>query len=119
MDNYYSNNTYNNFEDVSFIGGTDFVIKFPFYSNGAKHNITGFSAKWFLAPYGQPDVRIAELDCESIEDNTFYVTIPESLTLSLSGGYIHQLKIVNPEGRTIRVGQGNIFIRQAIPSLYD
>lgn len=108
------------FEDIVFIGGTDYPLEFPIYnSSGNPQKITSYSATWFLSPYGQPDITIAEIPCLAFDEYTFAVTIPKNLTLSLSGAYTHQLEMVLSDGKTIRVAQGTIIIRKAIPSYYN
>lgn len=107
------------FEDIVFIGGTDYEIEFPCYTySSTLLPITSFSATWFLCPYGQPDVTIAEIPCSTSGSYTFTVTIPKNLSLSLSGAYTHQIEIVLSDGKTVRPMQGTIVIRKAIPSYY-
>jgi len=108
------------FEDIVFIGGTDYPIEFPIYnSSGNRQIITSYSATWFLSPYGQPDITLAEIPCITIDNYTFAVTIPKNLSLSLSGAYTHQIEIVLPDGKIVRPAQGTIIIRKGIPSYYD
>lgn len=108
------------FEDIVFIGGTDYHIEFPVYSStgGAPYDITSCSATWFLSPYGQPNITVAEIPCTTVGTYSFKVIIPKSTTLFLSGAYSHQLEIVLSDGKIIRPAQGTIFIREAIPSYY-
>ena len=85
------------FEDIVIIGGTDYVLEFPIYdSNGNKQIITSYSATWFLSPYGQPSINIAEIEClaKPGDNYTFTVTITKNITSSLSGAFTHQIEIV-------------------------
>ena len=107
------------FEDIVFIGGTDYPSEFPIYNSGGNPQIiTSYSATWFLSPYGQPNITLAEIPCLALGNYTFTVTIPKSLTSALSGAYTHQIEIVLSDGKTIRPAQGTIIVRKAIPSFY-
>jgi hypothetical protein len=112
-------NSHTTFEDIVFIGGSDYIIEFPVYSSGGTpYDLTSCSATWFLSPYGQSNITIAEIPCTTVGNYSFKVTIPRSTTLFLSGAYTHQLEVVFSDGKTTRVAQGTILIREAIPSYY-
>ena len=108
------------FDDILFIGGSDYPIEFPVYnSSGAQQDLTSYSGTWFLSPYGQPEIPILELPCDMAGNYSFIITIPKSVTLSLSGAYTHQLEITDSTGKSTRVGEGTIVIKKGIPSLGD
>lgn len=107
-------------DDVSFIAGTDYTIEFPVYSeSGARQDITSMSAKWYLAPYGQPETTIAEIDCTSVLSSgsyAFSVEIPKEINSHLGGLYTQQIEITLPNGKLMRPVQGSVIIHKAINS---
>lgn len=108
------------FEDIVFIGGSDYVIEFSIYdSNGVQKDITSCDARWFLSPYGQPEITISELPCSAYGNYAFIITIPKNVTSLLSGAYTHQIEITLSDGKTVRPAQGTIVVRKAIPSYAD
>lgn len=108
-------------EEIGFIGGTDFVLDIEIYNEyGDRMNLTSSRAKWLLAPYGQPDINVGELECtvETVQSNhVFRVIIPSALTVNLQGLYTQQLLIYDSEGKLLRPFRGTIVISKAIPEI--
>jgi len=105
-------------DDMSFIAGTEITLDFPIYdSNGNSVSINGFTMKWVLGYYGQPNATPVLQKTASIKDaSTFTITLSESDTLSLGDDiYIQQMKITDGAGKIIRPAQGIVIIRKAVP----
>lgn len=113
-------NSKTTFEDVVFIGGSDYTFEFvntDYYGNKAP--ITSYSAIWYLAEYGNTQTTIFEKACDVKDDYTFTVTLPKSVTLQLHGVYTQQLEIILPNGGVVRTAQGTVVIRKGTPSFYE
>ena len=104
-------------EEVAFIAGTDFSIEFKVYDDENNPlNISSFSIKWYLSPYGQPEHPILEKDCVATGDYSFKVELSSHESISLGGTYLQQPELKSASGKIIRPGQGIVLIRKAIPS---
>lgn len=101
-------------QDVSFIGGTDYRIEFPFYKNGTPLNMESCSFKWYMSPYGQPEIKLITMTPFPINNYTIALYIPSNITKSYEGLYIHQLELNDATNKTFRVAEGIIDIKKAI-----
>lgn len=102
-------------DDISFIGGTDFILKFPIYSQaGNAVNITSSTMRWFLSPYGQPEINLLEKLATSSGSQTFVVKVTSDDTIGLGGVYLQQMEIEDISGSKIRPAQGIVVIRKPI-----
>lgn len=105
-------------DDVSFIAGTEMVLNFPIYDDaGNTINVNGFTMKWVLGYYGQPEATpVLQKTAVQTATHIFTVTLTESDTLALGGDiYLQQMKITDGAGKIMRPAQGIVIIRKAIP----
>lgn len=110
-------------DDVSFIAGSEFVLKFPVSNElGAPLNISTSTMDWGLALYGQPEVSILHKAATRYDSTTFQVELEEADTLTLGDDvYLQQMRITYSyveDGNTItkhlRPAQGLVIIRKAV-----
>jgi hypothetical protein len=107
-------------DDVSFIGGTEFILYFPIYDadTGNLMTINSSTATWVLGLYGNPEISPAVLQKTATiyDSHTFAVTLTENDTINLGSDiYIQQLRITDSAGKKNRPAQGIVIIRKAIP----
>lgn len=98
--------------DLSVVGGSETTIGFPLYNTkGEPMGITSTSFKFYLSPYGQPDLTVLELDGihkTSAEYPYFFIVLPPEKTIGLKGLYSYQIEFEDVYGKTIRPGEGTI-----------
>ena len=103
-------------DDISFIGGTDYILYFPLYNtSGNLVDINASTMIWLLSPYGQPEYPILQKEATTSGSNTFVITLNSTDTLALGGVYLQQPEITDVLGKKFRPAQGVIIIRKAIP----
>jgi hypothetical protein len=107
----------NNLEEVTFIGGNEFIFSFGVYdSNGSPIDLSATTPSWAMSYLGQQDspvlVKAGVLSGSS--PNEFSVTISGIDTIELSGVFIQQPIILDFDGGTYRPAQGRIIIIPAI-----
>ncbi len=109
--------TINSLEEFGFIAGTDYLITFYVYEvNGVTPlDMTGATIKWLLAPYGQTNINVLQLDGTITDIGIFTVSIPSEDTEDLNGKYIHQPVVTAFSGEKYKPGQGVLLIMPSIP----
>lgn len=110
-------------ESVSFIAGSNFELEFHLLASGDVTIGTdvpvyagGAFLKWFLSPYGQPDICVLEKEVISSGNGVFSVVLDHNDTYNLGGTYIQQLEIKDISGKSFRPAQGIVVVREAIRS---
>jgi len=104
--------------ETSFIGGSYKELSFKVYDASASPiDITSFTYRWILSPYGQPEtssiVKDGIFDPTDPDNNKFKVYLYSYDTVNLSGKYIQQPIIVGSPGYEFRMGQGYVNITPA------
>ena len=114
---YTSFSNINQLEEFSFVGGNDYYLDFTAYGSDGytPMDLGGATVYWVLAPYGQPDYRVAQLTASITGTNTFRVEIPSATSAPLSGKYTHQPVIISFGGKEYRPCQGIVLIMPQIP----
>lgn len=115
---------YNTLQEIGFIAGSEMDLEFELFDEkGNPIDLTSSSGRWFLSPYGQININIAELEMtiNVIEQNgkikhTLSVSLPQSLTYNLSGLYTQQIEIKDYYGKIFRPVKGTIIIHPVIPA---
>ena len=104
----------NSLEEISFIGGTNYILEFKVYdSAGGEYNLSGATCTWKMALFGSPEVSILSYSGTITGTNIFEIEILSANTKFLSGKFIHQPIIVD-SGKEYRSQQGIINITAAI-----
>jgi hypothetical protein len=113
---YTSFSNINSLEEFSFIAGSQYTLDFTVYESDGftPMGLGGATIYWVLAPYGQPDYRVAKITASITGTNTFTVTIPSATTATFSGKYIHQPVIISFAGKVYYPCQGIILILSKI-----
>lgn len=102
-------------ETVSFIGGSDYELEFHLQTSVGSPILAGGAIfKWFLSPYGQPEICSLEKEVSSTGNGIFLVQLTGKETYYLSGTYIQQIEIKDISGKYFRPAQGIVVIRKAI-----
>lgn len=100
------------FRDISVVAGSETTIGFPLYNAmGEPVGITSTSFKFYLSPYGQPELTVLELDGihkTSAEVPYFFIVLPPERTIGLKGLYSYQVEFQDVYGKTLRPGEGII-----------
>lgn len=101
--------------EISFIGGSYKELGFKvFDASGSPINISSFTYRWILSPYGQPEtsslVKDGIFDATDPDNNKFKVYLYSYDTVNLSGKYIQQPIVVGSPGYEFRMDQGYINI---------
>jgi hypothetical protein len=116
----------NNLEEIAFVAGTTYVMDFVIYDGdtGVPLNTAGASAKWVMAHYGIPEVKVLQKTAVATGDpalGVFTVSLTKSDTydgtgaVDLYGKFVHQLRVIDSSGDYFRPAQGIITIIRAIP----
>lgn len=101
----------NSLEEISFIGGSEYVLEFVVYdSDGNPLDISSSTVSWKMSYYGRPDYAVLEKDGIITDTNTFEITITSSDSQDISGKFVHQPIIIDFDGSEFRPSQGVITI---------
>lgn len=99
--------------DMSIFGGTDtpleFVLRTP---AGDPVNSGQVIGKWYLSPYGQPEINILELSCTPESPDKVVVNLTKDMTVMLSGAYTHQVELTDLSNKNFRA-EGVLIIHKA------
>lgn len=105
-------------DTVSMIGGSYKELEFHFQDSAGNPILTGGALlKWFLSPYGQPDICVLEKEGNYIENGKFAVILDYADTYFLGGTYVQQIEITDVDGKYFRPAQGIVIIRKAIQNI--
>lgn len=115
---------YNTLQEIGFIAGSEMDLEFELFDEkGNPIDLTSSSGRWFLSPYGQTEINIAELEMitviKEVNDSIKHylaVSLPKSLTINLSGLFTQQIEIENHFGKIFRPVKGTVIIHPAIQS---
>ena len=105
-----------NLAEISFIGGEDEELTFNVYTSASVVvDLSGATITWYLARLGESDATLTLSGTLSgSPTNQIMVKVADTDTVSLSGKFVQQLKIVEASGSAIRPSQGLVNISQAI-----
>lgn len=115
---------YNTLQEMGFIAGSEMDLEFELFDEkGNPIDLTSSSGRWFLSPYGQTEINIAEQEMTIYSQNIngqikhlMSVILPQTLTANLSGLYTQQIEIEDYSGKKYRPAKGTIVIHPAIPT---
>jgi len=100
----------NSLNEISFIGGSTYTIKFVVTNqSGSSVDLTGATCSWKLAPFGSDYVILSKTG-SIVSTNSFEIILSPDETSDLSGKYSHQPLILFPSGVTIIPAQGIITV---------
>lgn len=101
----------NQLGEFAIVGGTTETLQFYFFDeNNQPLDLTGSSGKWRMAPLGQPNHPVAEIDGEINGENCLIIVLDGTFTENLSGKFIHQPIITAVNGKEYVYQQGVITI---------
>lgn len=112
----YSNK--NILSEISFIGGTTFVLDFKF-KNSPEHtdflDLTGSSSEWRLTSFGEKNFNyITKKESLSqiavVDVYTRRITLSSADTEDLNGKFVHQFLLTDSEGNLHIPAQGTVVI---------
>ena len=106
---------------IEFIAGDTVSITYQVLKKDGEFvnlQLPGVKIMWVLSPFGQPDVTTLKKDnissggvsISSLEANMFDVNLTPDDTMNISGTYIYQVEITDPNGVVSRRIQGYITI---------
>lgn len=113
---------------IEIIAGDCFTIPFHVLKeNGDLVNLQlpNTQIEWTMSPFGETDVlalkkdngSVGGVEVSNLQPDMFDVTLDEEDTINISGSYIFQVKITDPNGTVSRRVQGSILIWPNTPDL--
>jgi len=98
-------------DEISFIGGNEYVLEFNTYDeDGIALDISSATIEWNMSLYGQQDYNILTKSGVITDISEFTVTLLASETEGLEGKYVHQPVITDFSGSEFVPAQGIITI---------
>lgn len=98
-------------DEVSFIGGNEYVFEYTVYDvNSVALDISSATVEWNMSLYGQQDHNILTKSGVITDTSEFTVTLLASETEGLEGKYVHQAVITDFTGSKFIPAQGIVTI---------